>query len=86
MQTANGAHQSPGDSDSGHRGRRLPTSLSAAADSESSNKSDLRNHQAIVQPRLYDSLMVTQITLVTRLYDSLMVTQITLYNRGCTIA
>ncbi len=27
-------------------------------------KSDLRNHQAIVQPRLYDSLMVTQITLV----------------------
>jgi hypothetical protein len=26
-------------------------------------KSDLRNHQAIVQPRLYDSLMVTQITL-----------------------
>ncbi len=35
-------------------------------------KSDLRtsNHQAIVQPRLYDSL--------PRLYDSLMVTQITL--------
>jgi hypothetical protein len=29
------------------------------------NKSDLRNHQAIVQPRLYDSLMVTQITLKT---------------------
>ena len=28
-------------------------------------KSDLRNHQAIVQPRLYDSLMVTQITLKT---------------------
>jgi hypothetical protein len=29
-------------------------------------KSDLRNHQAIVQPRLYaDSLMVTQITLNT---------------------
>ncbi len=26
-------------------------------------KSDLRNHQAIVQPRLYDSLMVTMITL-----------------------
>ena len=26
-------------------------------------KSDLRDHQAIVQPRLYDSLMVTQITL-----------------------
>jgi hypothetical protein len=26
-------------------------------------KSDLRNHQAIVQPRLYDGLMVTQITL-----------------------
>ena len=26
-------------------------------------KSDLRNHQAIVQPRLCDSLMVTQITL-----------------------
>ncbi len=26
-------------------------------------KSDLRNHQAIVQPRLYDSLMVAQITL-----------------------
>ena len=26
-------------------------------------KSDLRNHQAIVQPRVYDSLMVTQITL-----------------------
>ncbi len=24
-------------------------------------KSDLRNHQAIVQPRLYDCLMVTQI-------------------------
>ncbi len=29
-------------------------------------KSDLRNHQAIVQPRLYDSLMVTQITLTAR--------------------
>ncbi len=28
-------------------------------------KSDLRNHQAIVQPPLYDSLMVTQITLNT---------------------
>ena len=28
-------------------------------------KSDLRNHQAIVQPRLYDCLMVTQITLWT---------------------
>ncbi len=28
-------------------------------------KSDLRNHQAIVQPRLYDCLMVTQITLNT---------------------
>jgi hypothetical protein len=28
-------------------------------------KSDLRNHQAIVQPRLYDYLMVTQITLNT---------------------
>jgi hypothetical protein len=26
-------------------------------------KSDLRNHQAIIQPRLYDCLMVTQITL-----------------------
>jgi hypothetical protein len=26
-------------------------------------KSDVRNHQAIVQPRLYDCLMVTQITL-----------------------
>ncbi len=35
-------------------------------------KSDLRNHQAIVQPRLYDCLMVT------RLCDCLMVTQITL--------
>ncbi len=33
----------------------------------SSTKSDLpvRNHQAIVQPRLYDCLMVTQITLKT---------------------
>jgi hypothetical protein len=30
-----------------------------------SSKSDLRNHQAIVQPRLYDCLMVTQITLNT---------------------
>ncbi len=29
------------------------------------SKSDLRNHQAIVQPRLYDCLMVTQITLKT---------------------
>ena len=28
-------------------------------------KSDSRNHQAIVQPRLYDSLMVTRITLKT---------------------
>ena len=28
-------------------------------------KSDLRNHQAIVQPRLYDSAMVTQIILNT---------------------
>jgi hypothetical protein len=27
-------------------------------------KSDLRNHQAIVQPRLYACLMVTQITLL----------------------
>ncbi len=27
-------------------------------------KSDLRNHQAIVQPRLYDSAMVTQIILL----------------------
>ena len=27
-------------------------------------ESDLRNHQAIVQPRLYDCLMVTQITLI----------------------
>ena len=27
-------------------------------------KSDSRNHQAIVQPRLYDSLMVTRITLL----------------------
>ncbi len=27
------------------------------------NRGDLRNHEAIVQPRLYDSLMVTQITL-----------------------
>ncbi len=26
-------------------------------------KSDLHNHQAIIQPRLYDCLMVTQITL-----------------------
>ncbi len=45
-------------------------------------KSDLRNHQAIVQPRLYDSLMVTQsdhqAIVQPRLYDSLMVTQITL--------
>ncbi len=30
-------------------------------------KSDLRNHQAIVQPRLYDGLMVTQITLKPKL-------------------
>jgi hypothetical protein len=30
-----------------------------------SSKSDLRNHQAIVQPRLYDCLMVTQIALKT---------------------
>ncbi len=29
-------------------------------------KSDLRNHQAIIQPRLYDCLMVTQITLAAR--------------------
>ena len=28
-------------------------------------KSDLRNHRAIVQPRLYDCSMVTQITLNT---------------------
>ncbi len=27
-------------------------------------QSDLRNHQAIAQPRLYDCLVVTQITLV----------------------
>jgi hypothetical protein len=27
-------------------------------------KSDLRNHCAIVQPRLYDSAVVTQITLM----------------------
>jgi hypothetical protein len=50
-------------------------------------KSDLRttvrSHQAIVhwQPRLYDCLMVTQVTqdlTLSRLYDCLMVTQITL--------
>jgi hypothetical protein len=31
-----------------------------------SSKSDLRNHQAIIQPRLYDCLMVTstQVTLL----------------------
>ena len=39
-------------------------------------KSDLRNHQAIVQPRLCDCMMVT------RLYDCLMVTQITLKTEG----
>ncbi len=32
------------------------------------SESDLRNHQAIVQPRLYDSLMVTQITLNPELH------------------
>jgi hypothetical protein len=30
-----------------------------------SEKSDLRNHRAIAQPRLYDRSMVTQITLNT---------------------
>ncbi len=30
---------------------------------DASSKSDLRNHCAIVQPRLYDSAMATQITL-----------------------
>ncbi len=29
-------------------------------------KSDLRNHQAIIQPRLYDCLMVTQVTLLEK--------------------
>jgi hypothetical protein len=48
-------------------------------------KSDLRNHQAIVQPRLYDCLVVTQITL-PRLYDCLMVTQITLNGPGSAAA
>jgi hypothetical protein len=32
-------------------------------------KSDLRNHQAIIQPRLYDCLMVTQITLDRQLHS-----------------
>ncbi len=38
---------------------RLPTVWDAPS------KSDLRNHQAIIQPRLYGCLMVTQITLKT---------------------
>ncbi len=50
-------------------------------------KSDLRNLQAIVQPRLCDCLVVTQITLKTerlqpRLYDCLVVTQIALGGSG----
>ncbi len=45
---------------SGHPGPRRPGEQTRA-----SSKSDLRNHQAIVQPRLYDCLMVTQITLKT---------------------
>jgi hypothetical protein len=48
-------------------------------------KSDLRNHQAIVQPRLYDSLMVTQITLNTVLRVICVTIRLS-YNRGCTIA
>ncbi len=47
---------------------RVPTNSGIPAgirNQESDSKSDLRNHQAIVQPRLYDSLMVTQITLKT---------------------
>ncbi len=35
-----------------------------AASTACCSKSDLRNHQGIVQPRLYDSAMVTQITLL----------------------
>ncbi len=45
------------------------------------NKNDLRNHCAIIQPRLYDgAMMVTQ----TRLYDGAMVTQIILKTEGPT--
>jgi hypothetical protein len=35
-------------------------------------KCDLRNHQAIIQPRLYDCLMVTQITLILRILPGLL--------------
>ncbi len=52
---------------------RLPGPLAGLLTLRQDAKSHLRNHhwQAIVQPRLYDCLMVTQITLnaVVRLLD-----------------
>ena len=37
---------------------------------DESSEGDLRNHRAIVQPRLYDCLMVTQVTLIDSDRDS----------------
>ncbi len=45
--------------------RVLPGAIRTLLQQNKPEKSDLRNHQAIVQPRLYDCLMVTQITLNT---------------------
>ncbi len=47
------------------RARVLPEAIRTLLQQNKPEKSDLRNHQAIVQPRLYDCLMVTQITLNT---------------------
>ena len=48
-------------------------------------KSDLRNHQAIAQPRLYDCLMVTQITLVASAMISLSQADLLLESSGLSI-
>jgi hypothetical protein len=54
--------------------RALALRMPAAVQTRSSLryfKSDLRNHQATAQPRLYDCLMVTQITLKTESHHGL---------------
>ncbi len=48
-------------------------------------KSDQRNHQAIAQPRLYDCLMVTQITLVASAMISLSQADLLLESSGLSI-
>jgi hypothetical protein len=53
-----------------HFSVRVSESLAGIEPVEFRVKSDLRNHQVIARPRLYDHLMVTQITLRTSEPDS----------------